>query len=976
MAAAALASTTALLLPVAARADGAADEADLHFEIGNEAYEKGDYRAALEQFLQSNRLVPNHNVVLNIALTYEKLQRYAEAYRYFVDALDGETNPQTIATIQTIIQRIGTKVAVLRVESSPPGATIYLERKDLGSRGQAPRSLAMAEGKTTVIVELPGHEPVTLDDVTAKLGSETRVQLVLKPIVGSVDVAIEGAPRAAVHVDDERAPPVCVAPCTFAIAPGPHVLFFHRDGYQAPQQQILVMARETVRAIATMTPLTGTVVVQASERDAVVEIDGKALGFTPTVVQNIPVGWRLVKVTLRGYAPIARVIEVKANQQTQLLDLRLVPLRQVAAASRFTENIDDAPSSVTVIDGQELRAFGYPTLWEALRGIRGVALSNDRTYLSASIRGIGEPNDYGNRMLVLQDGAILNDNLLNSTYIGTDGRPDLQDIDRIEVVRGPGSLLYGANAMSGVINMVPRTKDQPSSVHASVGTYENAVIRGRAGFHVNFTPKSGLWASASASTSDGFDSPVYQRDSPGVASVANGVDFHRARGTAGRLWSGPLTAQWYYNQNMHRVPIGAYGTIFNDARTFLFDERFLGEVRVEPKLTRSLQLLLRAHLNHYNYDGEYAFKSGLSTDSLQGTWFGAEGRLSWIPVDGLRVTGGAEVQEHPVASIFGYEEDGTTYVDEDHPSRMFAPYMIADWGAASWLRLSAGVRYNRFDYDGPSKDTGTPIFRGAVIVKAAKATTLKLMGGNSFRTPSIYEQFYHDGPGGAQVKATDPEKGFFLVPEHIYTGEIELSQRFLDDWSVLGSSWISRVEDIINTITVDPQTGAPSTAPEVPQRYVNRSEPALIVGTDVEVRREWRQGWFLSAHYSYQRARYFPAGDELALQRNPRLVNVPEHFAAARGVVPVLQEVASLGVRINFEAPRRIALSGDEVTRESVTADVTLSGGTRRFGLSYVLGLYNVADQRYDYINAASYRSRLTRQNGRTVLFDLTFQHP
>src|SRR5262245_19187564 len=130
-----LASTTALFTPTAARADGAADEADLHFELGNDAYAKGDYRAALHPFHHANRPVPNYNVVLNIALTYEKLQRYADAYRYFVDALDGETNPQAIATIQGIIQRIGPKVAVLCVESSPPGATIYLEREDLGSRG-------------------------------------------------------------------------------------------------------------------------------------------------------------------------------------------------------------------------------------------------------------------------------------------------------------------------------------------------------------------------------------------------------------------------------------------------------------------------------------------------------------------------------------------------------------------------------------------------------------------------------------------------------------------------------------------------------------------------------------------------------------------------------------------------------------------------------------------------------------------------
>lgn len=973
-----LAATLALsvvTMPAIAHADGAADEADLQFEIGREAYIKGQFRTALVHFLLSNRLVPNRNVVFNIARSYEQLKRYAEAYRYYVDALDGETDPKTIAEIEATIKRIAPNVAVLRVESEPLGATIYLERKDLGSRGLAPKPLAVPEGKYKVIVELPGYEPVTLDEVSATLGAETRVHPVLRPIVGRVEVIVEGAPDAVVRVDEEQAPPACTAPCSLELSPGQHILYFSRQGSQAAPRPIMVIAREGVKAVARMSPLVGTVVVQADERDAVVSIDGKAGGFTPAVIQNVPVGMRTVTINLRGYAPIERKIEVKANQQVQLLELKLIPLRQVAAASRFTESIDDAPSSVTIIDGQELRAFGYPTLWEALRGVRGVALSNDRTYQSASIRGLGEPNDYGNRMLVLQDGAVLNDNLLNSTYIGTDGRPDLQDFERIEVVRGPGSLLYGANAMSGVINMVPRTRDAPNSGHGSIGTYDNAVIRGRLGFHYNFTKKVGVAASLSASRSDGFDSPVSLSGAPGPPSVANGVDFHRAYGTAGRFWAGPLTVQWSYNHNKHHVPIGAYGTLFNDPRTYLFDQRVLGEVRYEPQLTRTLQLQLRAHANHYNYDGEYAFKSGLQTESLQGTWFGGESRFVWTPGKGLRLTAGGEVQGHVVASILGKGVDGVPYVDEKHPYRMYSPYLIADWGATAWLRLSAGVRYSRFDYNGPLKDIGTPTFRGAVIVKPSKTTVMKLMGGNSFRVASIYEQFYWDGPGGAQVKATVPEKGFFLGPEEIYTGELEVSQRFLEDWSVLGSGWVSRLGGIINSITVDPVTGAPDPA-STTQRYINRKEPALIAGADLELRREWRKGWFLSTFYSYQRARYLGGGDDSALQSNPRLVNVPEHLSALRGVVPIVPELLSLGLRINLEAPRRISINSDDVTRPSVTADLTLSGHIRRSYVSYVLGVYNIADQRYDYINSASYLSRLTRQNGRSVLLNLTVQLP
>jgi outer membrane receptor for ferrienterochelin and colicins len=423
-----LVCASALLGPLRvnlAYADGNADEAGLHFETGIEAYRKGDYRTALEHFLASNRLVPNWNVIYNIARMYDQLGRYADAYRYYIDALDAGADAKTVVEIQSTLARIAPNVAVLRIESDPPGATIYLDRKDLGSRGRAPRPLAIAEGNYKVIVELDGYEPAYAEGVQAKIGSETAVPFKLKRIVGSVAVTVQGTPNAAVHLDDEAAPPVCTAPCTFEAPPGLHLLFFTRNGYQTAPRQINVVARDTVKVAAVMTPLTGSLVVQADERDAIVEIDGSSVGFTPAVVQNVPVGKRKVRVTLRGYAPVEREIAIKANQQTQLTDLKLVPLRQVAAASRFLEDIEDAPSSVTIIDGQELRAFGYPTIAEALRGTRGIALSYDRVYWSAAIRGLGDPRDYNNRLLVLQDGTVMNDNILAASFIGNDARADL-----------------------------------------------------------------------------------------------------------------------------------------------------------------------------------------------------------------------------------------------------------------------------------------------------------------------------------------------------------------------------------------------------------------------------------------------------------------------------------------------------------------------------------------------------------------------
>ncbi len=941
-----------------ARADGLADEADLHFQLAAEHYQKGEFREALEHFLASNRLVPNKNVVFNIARTYEQLRRYADAHRYYTDALAAETNAQTIKDIQAALQRIAPNVAVLRVDSDPPGATIYIDRKDLGSRGRAPKPLAIAPGKYRIIIELDGYEAITTEVVEAKLGGELSIPVKLRRIVGKVHVAVEGAPSAEVHVGDEHAPSACTAPCDLDLAPGTHLLYFSRPGFQSVPRQVNVVAKQESRVSATMSPLTGSIVVSADEREAIVEIDNKPSGFTPAVIQNVPVGKRKIKVTLRGYAPVEREIEIKPNEQTELIDLQLTPLRQVSAVSRYTESIDDAPSSVTVIDGQELRAFGYPTIAESLRGVRGFSLSNDRAYFSAGIRGLGEPNDYGNRVLVLSDGTSLNDNLLNSSYIGSDGRVDLHDVERIEVVRGPGSLLYGTGAVSGLINLVPRAKDHPNGVFGGLSTYDNSVARARAGFHYNFSPNVGVWSSISAGRSNGIDIPV-DLLAPGTGpttQIAKQVDYFRNLGTAGRFWAGPVTVQWFFNTRRQNIPIGVFQTLFNDPRTYYQDTRMMLEVRFEKEFNQYFQLMVRTHANRY------AFQSDLSYEPLPGaplreayfgTWFGVEARGAITPIKQLRITVGGEGQFHPQATLEGGFNTNEPYLNVNNPYNFGAAYLVLDANPTSWFRASAGARVDVYSTFGP-----IVVPRAALIFKPG-AGVLKVMGGRAFRAPSIYEQFYTDGA----IQFPGNQGSTKLKPESLFQGEVEYSHRFLENWVALGAGHASYVQNVINTLPDPNHPGGVN--------YQNSVDPAITAGGEVEIRREWRQGWMVSAMYGYIYTRTLPKTGE-----GERLVNAPEHIASLKGVFPVVPEIASIGLRTTLEAPRRLDQLSNDTTRPAIIADLTLSGGIKKYGINYTIGMYNVLDARYYYPVSDAYRSRTMIQNGRTFLADITVAYP
>jgi outer membrane receptor protein involved in Fe transport len=943
-------------------ADGLADEAELQFQLGAERYRAKDFQGALEHFLASNRLVPNRNVRYNIARTFEQLSRFADAHRYYVDALAGETDPRVHEQIEQAIARLVPKVAVLDVVTDPPGATIFIDRRDLGSRGRSPLPLALPPGRYEVLAELEGYESARSGAVVAKLGSSTQVQLTLPLIVGTVRIA--GQDGVEVRVDDERADVACKSPCELQLRPGAHVLHFSRAGYVAIPKQVLVVAKTQLAVAPELLPMTGSILVETDERGALVEIDGHAMGFTPVVVPSVPVGARLVRVSLRGYRPLEREIGVDPNRQAVMTDLVLEPIREVTAASRLPEPIEDAPSSVSIIPGQELRAFAYPTIAEALRGTRGVSLSNDSIYSSVNVRGIGQPNDFGNRLLVLSDGMVMNDDIVYQSYVGYDGRTDLYDIERIEVVRGAGSVLYGTGAISGVVNLVTHDRDSPNNVHAIMGTAENGVTRARVGFQRDIDAETGVWASAAGARSDGRT--LTFNGIPGVptGTTASGFDQFQGATLAGRMWHGALNAQWLYTTRDNHTPIGAYGTLFGNNGTRNSDTRSMGEVRYEPHLNETVQLFLRGHASVYQFAGDYVYSGSIYHEHYDGAWVGAEGRVVLTPFESpraLRISLGATVERHARAALDGFylntvgtssvvTSGAKSYLHLDQPFLLAAVYGLIESSPTDWMRVSAGVRLDDYSTFGAALSP-----RLAVILKPLPGGALKLMGGSAFRAPSVYETSYTDG-GLTQVAG-----GTSLQPEIVYSGEIEYSQRFLRDWVALVSVHGSQQRRIIDTI----QNAASLL------QYVNSSTRAETAGFDVEIRREWRQGWMVSAMYGYQRARF---GNRFIDVLRPskdlgRLIDAPEHLASFKGAVPIVPQLATLAVRITAEGPRLV--SNGTSTDPFVLADVILTGESPTYGVFYSLGLYNAFDWRYVVpITPKAFVPTLV-QNGRTLLLEV-----
>ncbi|MCH7600018.1 MAG: NAD(P) transhydrogenase subunit alpha [Myxococcales bacterium] len=140
--------------------------------------------------------------------------------------------------------------------------------------------------------------------------------------------------------------------------------------------------------------------------------------------------------------------------EKSLEELLNLEVPTVYAASKREQSITNAPASVTIVTADEIAKFGYRNLAEVLGSIRGVHVIYDRNYHHIGVRGFNRPGDYDSRILKLIDGQRVNENVYGSGQSGTDSLIDLDIIERIEFVRGPGSALYGTSAFFGTINIV------------------------------------------------------------------------------------------------------------------------------------------------------------------------------------------------------------------------------------------------------------------------------------------------------------------------------------------------------------------------------------------------------------------------------------------------------------------------------------------------------------------------------------------
>ncbi len=186
----------------------------------------------------------------------------------------------------------------------------------------------------------------------------------------------------------------------------------------------------------------------------------------------------------------------------ELADMR------VTSVSRVEERLADAPAAVFVITREELRSAGVTTLAEALRLAPGVEVARRNSHgWSITLRGFN--SDLANKLLVLIDGRSIYSPLYAGVFWDVQDTL-LEDIDRIEVIAGPGGALWGANAVNGVINIITRSAADTTGafVEAGAGNEEQGFAAFRYGGAVGDVAARGYvkaWDRDSLKNADGSD---------------------------------------------------------------------------------------------------------------------------------------------------------------------------------------------------------------------------------------------------------------------------------------------------------------------------------------------------------------------------------------------------------------------------------------------------------------------------------------
>lgn len=470
----------------------------------------------------------------------------------------------------------------------------------------------------------------------------------------------------------------------------------------------------------------------------------------------------------------------------------------VATASKTAEAISAAPAISTVITAEELRSYGIRSLDEAINYLSvGMVAETPLGAAEIGSRGVLITQDYGSHVLLLIDGHAVNEVWGGSAYFERAVGVPFELIDRIEVILGPGSVLYGSNAMLGVINIVTKRARDYHGLHAVT---ETEILPGTEG--VGWSLRTGAGTGfdfdlAGAKSEVTFQGEYYTLEGPpfrfgpqeyGVDSVTGLPRVFSDEAPPG-FWGGVANETYFA-----RVPSGYlrfaigdwdikaraalfersypyHGGDFDDPGNYELDRWLSLDSTYRVPIGSHVQLLARVYGDLYDYQQFYP--STAPEDCLEGQdqgclyylkgvarWAGAElsGTFDWLGDARFSTMLGADARIKNVESFIDIPDlvtgESPGYLNQHEATELaLGVYAQQTLAPTKWLAFNVGARVDADERYGVNLSP-----RSAATVAPWKGGALKGIVSHAFRGPTAFEQYYVDPTSQIPPLDLKPEK--------------------------------------------------------------------------------------------------------------------------------------------------------------------------------------------------------------------------
>lgn len=608
----------------------------------------------------------------------------------------------------------------------------------------------------------------------------------------------------------------------------------------------------------------------------------------------------------------------------------------VIGAAKYEQKQSEVAAAVSIITRQDIKAFGWRTLGEALASLAGVYTTYDRQYSHLGMRGFGLPGDLDTRTLITVNGNRLNDPVFDQGPSGRDFPLDLDLIERIEFIPGPGGAVYGKNAMFGVVNVITRSGKDVGGVELAGAWSEPNLTptEGRASWGKRLDDGTDLLLSVSGLHTRGKDL-AFDYGKSGVSGVAAGLDGEHNKQLFAHAAHGPWSFDFVYGDRRKDDPTGAYLSDPLVAGQYQSDIRSATQLQYQDQFAdNTLHVLMRLFAGSERYNSPFVIGGDPFASPATGEWRGTEVRLLSTAVSGHKLMLGFEYQANTRQDQFvRYAAHPADNIDIPHSGFRSGLYVEDAWRAADAVTVTLGSRIDRDDVAGSNLSP-----RAALIWQAAPATTFKALFGRAHRSPNAFERDYGDGV--TQVA------NLALNGETISTAELVADHRVGTDLTLRASVYEWSLRNLVS-LGIDPVSGLSQYQSDAPVR---------AHGLELSGDNTWSSGARLRGSVSMQHV----TRDGVHGQPNS-----PTLLGKLNLSLPLPMAGLYAGYEVSYEG-KRLTLDGTWLSGNS-RSNLNLTTQALGKGLDLSLAIYNLFDKRYAQPGSATNWQNALEQDGRSL---------